>query len=454
MRFRFRFPMFGLSSLKASGTAAKVAALALALSGLGAQWVAAAPADKATRESELLGMEETLQASEEQRRKIEAEIETIKADRLRLNAALLDTATRVKNDETQVGSLELQLRTMLGSEDAFKRSLESRRTVIADVLASLQRMGRQPLPTLLARPEDVLESIRTSMLLGAVLPELRAETEALAADLADLLALRQSITNARDGLARHAATLTVERLRLSKLIEAKHNLLADAEAAMQAERARAAELAKGAASLKDLIAKMENEISASQRAADQAKKAEVAQKLAAEADATEIQRKIDGGAFKDASRLAPALPFAEAKGLLPTPVAGTVVKVFGSPDGFGGSEKGMSFRTVRQGSVVSPADGWVSYAGPYRTYGQLLIINAGGGYYVVLAGMSSVKVDAGQFVLAGEPVAFMDEKSARAAAAIAAGVSGPVLYVEFRKDGIPIDPGPWWAKSEMQKVSG
>jgi murein hydrolase activator len=343
---------------------------------------------------------------------------------------------------------------MLGSEDAFKRSLESRRTVIADVLASLQRMGRQPLPTLLARPEDVLESIRTSMLLGAVLPELRAETEALAADLADLLALRQSITNARDGLARHAATLTVERLRLSKLIEAKHNLLADAEAAMQAERARAAELAKGAASLKELIAKMENEISSSQRAADQAKKAEVAQKLAAEADATEIQRKIDGGAFKDASRLAPAVPFGEAKGLLPTPVAGTVVKGFGSPDGFGGSEKGMSFRTLRQGSVVSPTDGWVSYAGPYRTYGQLLIINAGGGYYVVLAGMSSVKVDAGQFVLAGEPVAFMDDKSARAAAAIAAGVSGPVLYVEFRKDGIPIDPGPWWAKSEVQKVSG
>ena len=163
---------------------------------------------------------------------------------------------------------------------------------------------------------------------------------------------------------------------------------------------------------------------------------------------------MEAGAFKDSARLAPAIPFVSAKGLLPQPVSGSVIKSFGAPDSFGGSERGVSFHTVRQASVVSPTDGWVSYAGPYRTYGQLLIINAGGGYYVVLAGMSRVNVDAGQFVLVGEPVAFMGENSARSAAAIAVGSPDPVLYVEFRKDGVPIDPGPWWTKPELQKVSG
>ena len=409
---------------------------------------------KVTKETELRGVEETLQASEEQRRKIEAEIEAIKADRLRLNSALIDTAARVKGDEARVSGFEAQLRSMVGSEDAIRRSLESRRLVIADVLASLQRLGRTPLPAMLVRPEDVLESIRASMLLGAVLPELRGETEALATDLADLLNLRKAITVSRDGLTKHAASLEGERLRLGKLMAAKRDVLRDAESAMGAERTRASELAKTATSLKDLIGKMENEIAASQHAADAARRAEVAQKLAAEADSADIQKKVAAGAFKDAARLQPAIPFTDARGLLPVPVSGQVVKAFGAPDGFGGFEKGNFYRTLRQASVVSPTDGWISYAGPYRTYGQLLIINAGGGYYVVLAGMSSVNVDAGQFVLAGEPVAFMGEKSARSAAAIVVGISEPVLYVEFRKDGIPIDPGPWWTKSELQKVSG
>ncbi|MEA2855812.1 MAG: murein hydrolase activator, partial [Methylobacteriaceae bacterium] len=92
--------------------------------------------------------------------------------------------------------------------------------------------------------------------------------------------------------------------------------------------------------------------------------------------------------------------------------------------------------------------------GPYRTYGQLLIINAGSGYYVVLAGMERINVDVGQFVLTGEPVATMGDGTAKTAAAIAIGGAQPVLYVEFRKDGAPIDPGPWWARPEMKKVRG
>jgi septal ring factor EnvC (AmiA/AmiB activator) len=100
--------------------------------------------------------------------------------------------------------------------------------------------------------------------------------------------------------------------------------------------------------------------------------------------------------------------------------------------------------------VSSPADGWVQFAGPFRSYGQLLIINAGDGYYLLLAGMDQISVEVGQFVLAGEPVGGMGDKGAGSA-----GSEGdPTLYVEFKKDGGSIDPEPWWAKSPNNTVLG
>ena len=93
------------------------------------------------------------------------------------------------------------------------------------------------------------------------------------------------------------------------------------------------------------------------------------------------------------------------------------------------------------------------YAGPFRNYGQLLILNAGGGYHVLLAGMDRISVDLGQFVVTGEPVAVMGGRMQTAASSVT-GAGQPVLYVEFRKDGTPVDPSPWWAASESEKVRG
>jgi murein hydrolase activator len=86
----------------------------------------------------------------------------------------------------------------------------------------------------------------------------------------------------------------------------------------------------------------------------------------------------------------------------------------------------------------------VVYSGPFRTYGQLLILNAGGGYHVVLAGMDRITVDLGQFVLAGEAVGVMGN-APPPTSAVTTGSSQPVLYVEFRKDGSNVDPAPWWS---------
>ena len=403
---------------------------------------------------ELRGVEDTIKASEEQRRKIEAEIETLRVDRARLNAALIETTSKVQSSEARMAEVEKRLDTLTGSEDAIRRSLEARRAVVAEVLAALQRMGRQPAPAVLVRPDDMLKAVRTSMLLGAVVPELRSETEALAADLTELVRLRQAITVDRETLHTGLSQLADERARLTALVSARQASLADAQKALDAERGREADLARQAQSLKELIARMESESVAAAHAAEEAKKADEAQRQAAQAESDDVKAKIAAAPFKDPARLAPQIAFADAKGLLPLPAAGTLVKSFGDADEYGDTEKGISLATRPSAIVASPTDGWVAFAGPYRTYGQLLIINAGGGYYVVLAGMGRIDVDVGQFVLVGEPLAVMGDGTAKTAAAIAIGSAEPILYVEFRKDGASIDPGPWWAKPDIQKVRG
>jgi len=396
------------------------------------------------RQLELRALEEGLRNAEDQRRKMEADIEAMRMDRARLNSALVEANNRARAGEQRVAEIEQRLETSRASEAAIARSLEARRGTIADVLAALQRMGRKPPPAVRVRPQDMLEAIRTSMLLGAVVPELRVETEALASDLSDLIEARKAIAREADAMRKEVASVTMERERISALMAARQKSLSEAERALEDDRRKAQDLARQAIDLKELIARMEMDVSSAGKAADAARRSE------------EALRNVRPTAtpFRDAARMAPAVAFANARGLLPLPVGGKLAKTYGSADGFGGTEKGISITARPRAVVASPADGWIAFSGPYRSYGQLLIVNAGGGYYIVLAGMDRINVEVGQFVLAGEPVAVMGDGSAKTAASIAIGASQPVLYVEFRKDGAAIDPTPWWSKAELEKVRG
>ena len=411
-------------------------------------------AELLNRRLELRGTEDTLEASQEERRKLEAEIAVIRSDRARLAAALLEAGENVKAAERKLTETEARLRTFTDSEEAIKRALAGRRSVITEVLASLQRMGRKPPPALFAAPDDMLGAIRTSMLLGSVLPQLRGEAESLASDLAELMQVRQSAAAERETLSDNAANLRAERRRLAVLVDARQAALAAAEKALDREREKTRELATQAADLKDLIARMESEIGAAARGAAAARKAAEMQAGAAEAAPPASGTNNARAPFKDPARLAPAAAFTDTKGLLPFPVNGVVQRGYGSRDAYGSTQKGLAIATRSEAIVTAPCDGWIAFAGPYRSYGQLLIVNAGQGYYIVLAGMDKINVNVGQFVVAGEPVAVMGDSSVKTAAAIAVGASEPVLYVEFRKDGVAIDPGPWWAKPELQKVRG
>jgi len=413
----------------------------------------AAPTQQATAVSPdaLKQREEELEATREQQRKaaelqqkLKADIAAIGQDRSKLNQQLIDIATQVRSVETRIGQTEADLRPLDSREQQVRASLDSRRTEIVEVLAALQRAGRRTPPALLVRPEDALQSLRTAMLLGSVVPELRGRAEKLAADLGELVNLRRDIATKRDVLARDRDRLKDDSVRLAALVEERQRKQSAVEKDMEAEGARAINLSRQVEGLQGLITKMEQDLKSAAKAAATA---------SLQGTPAAPNGKPNLGALKDPARLSPAIAFASARGLFAFPVNGRKIREFGGSDGAGGVEKGISLATKAGAQVTTPCDGWVVYAGPFRSYGQLLILNAGGGYHVLVAGMERISVNIGQFVLTGEPVATMGSTS-QVASILATTASQPVLYVEFRKDGTPIDSGPWWAASEGEKVRG
>ncbi len=436
-----RFPL--LLSLLASITFAPVAR---------AQTVAprpeaVTPEQKAERERELKRAEEQLQKSQAESAALAAEIAQIRGDRARLNSDLVATSQRVRDAEARAQAADQRLSALTISEEAMRKSLAARRGTIVEVLAALQRIGRKPPPAVLVRPEDMLQAVRTSMLLGAVLPELRQEAQTLIEDLTTLVSTREEMAKERDALAAESERLRSERQRLTMLIAARQTQLESSEARQVEERRRVQLLVREAQTLKELIARMEAEIASASRAAQAARSAPPPSQNPAQAAL------LGPGALRDMARLQPKIAFQDTKGTLSLPATGSVVRSFGASDGLGGRESGMAVETGKFALVTTPVDGWISYAGPYRSYGHVLIINAGGGYHIVLTGLDRVNVDTGQFVLAGEPVATMGGSPAGALAG-ESGTGLPVVYIEFRKDGAPIDPGPWWAKNDGEKVRG
>lgn len=382
-------------------------------------------------------------------KKLKAEIEALGADRRKLAAALIETAAKLRETESRLSATEGRIEPLEHDERALRQSLADRHEEIAQVLAALQRAGRRPPPALLVSPEDALKSVRSAIMLGAVVPQMRERTERLAADLNDLVRLRTQIAAERARLTTELATLGTEQQRMSALVEERQKSQVLAEQSLASERQAAIDMASRIDNLKELVTRLEHGLESANRAARAAERAS-----AQDPQDQKGENRADFLALRDPGRLSPAIAFASARGMLPLPVNGVRIRNFGAADRLGGTDRGISIATRAGAQVTAPSDAWVVYAGPFRSYGQLLILNAGGGYHILLAGMERISVEIGQFVLTGEPVAVMGSGASRIASAAPVGTSQPVLYIEFRKDGTPVDPSPWWAKSENEKVRG
>nr|WP_087587007.1 murein hydrolase activator EnvC [Nitratireductor soli] len=357
---------------------------------------------------------------------IDAEIIAIKDDNAALTAALIQAAKTERKLSEDIDAISLRLTSLRREEGYLHESLQARRGVLAEVLGALQRMGLNPPPAILVRPEDALASVRSAILLGAVVPELRSETETLLGDLKDLSRIVTSIETERDKLQKTVADQVEEKKRLSLLLDEKKRLQAEAEERMAGERGQAEALAARAGSLQELIASLETDITSLR-------------------EAEEERRRRASEPASPEHRLGAASAFGKRVGGIALPVAGQFAARYGDDDDTGARLKGDIVRTQSGAIVTAPAGATVLYAGAFRSYGQLLILNAGDGYHIVLAGMQKVSVSLGHSVLAGEPIGLMGDTRLASIAGPASETAAPELYVEFRKNGKPIDPNPWWA---------
>jgi len=388
---------------------------------------------------------------------VQAERDKTAADGARINARLLETGKLIHLSEAKLSAIEAQLGELQAQEKHLRGSLEQRHGAISALLAAMQRMGRNPPPVMVTRREDALTMVRSAMLLAAAYPGLKDQAIALSDELSDLLRVMRRIRTDGDRLREETGRLNDAQTRLAALQETKRQSLTKQQTELDKLRRSAMEIARNVDELSEVISKLDKEVADKTGLGSYEKEMADAEKRLAEpkqagpAPPGEASRAPPAVVLAPTGKLAmltpgrikPAMPFADAKAQLPTPAQGKRVLTFGDRTQYGSQSKGLVIETRHGGQVVSPCDGWIVYAGEFRSYGQLLIINAGGGYHILLAGLSQIDVQLGQFVLTGEPVGVMST-GAKASQAKAQD-NAPVLYIEFRKDGRPIDPDPWWA---------
>ncbi len=405
--------------------------------------------------------EQELKSSQVRAEGLTKDLAALAEERARLKTELIEAGKRVQASEAILSETESELAELTAQVNVMQTSIDERKTAIVTMLSAMQKIGRTPPPAIVTRRDDALKVVRGAMLLAEVYPELKYQADSLTDSLQDLSAIEERVRAERDSQRSEADQLAAERERLDQLIDEKKSRETNNQEELALLTQSAQTLASEVESLSDLVLVLDKKIAKAEVAqydAELAAEKALQERLKQEVLPTpenerviELKPESTKVAFANPDRLKPAMSFDDAKGSLRLPAQGRRTQGFGDTDAEGAALQGVSLRTRAEARVTSPADGWVVYSGPFRSYGQLLIINAGGGYHILLAGMSRIDVSLGQFVLAGEPIAVMGNS-------IAPGNRGdqnsrPVLYVEFRKDGQPIDPGPWWAEASG-KVQG
>ena len=474
------------------------AALLASLLAIGSTEARAQTADEPLRRLE--AGKQALNERQQAERGLQADVNELQAERERLNQNLLETARLIQRGEAQLSASEARLGELKDQEELLRGSLAQRHDKIAHLLAAMQRMGRNPPPVMITRREDALRMVRSAMTLAAAFPELRSQALELAGRLGELARIMGEAKTESDNLRAETARLSEGRTRLAHLMETKRQSLAERQAELDRVRRETAEIARNVNDLSDLIGRLDRTVGRSQTEPGRAPAGPMATAPAAPGTpevvargdpsprqpatsqpagpaeaaappaaarpgetppalrgsergpqvAIEIAPK-GGQERRDFGRIEPAVPFAQMRARMQLPAQGRRVLAFGDRTQYGSQSKGLVLETRHAAQVTSPADGWVIFAGEFRTFGQLLIIDGGSGYHILLAGLSQIDVQPRQFVLAGEPVGVMASPP-RASAPKAEGA--PVLYIEFRKDNKPIDPDPWWLPGGSEKVQG
>jgi septal ring factor EnvC (AmiA/AmiB activator) len=369
-------------------------------------------------------VQKRLEQERQRQAQAQRDADQIRGDVEKLRSQSIATAHQIQDAEQAVAALEQRQHEIDRQIDQKTVSLGRRRAELAELLAALERLALRPPEALLGDAGTPDDTVRAGILLRAIIPKIDAAAAQLKAEIDGLAALRnEAAQNARQ-VRDATAALQREQQNLQATLSEKTRLESQRRAAAQANGQEAQKLAAQARDLQDLLDKLEAE--RKRREAEQKRQSDQAAKPPGTAPAV-----VPPGPFKPAGFL--KIPFSATKGKIPLPVRGAVLRHFGDPDDQGQPGRGIVIQTRAQAQVIAPHDGQIVYAGSFLGYGQLLIIEHGEGYHLLLAGLSHIDCVVGQWVLAGEPVGVMG----------GTGKQGQQLYLELRQQGVPIDPLSW-----------
>lgn len=369
------------------------------------------------------------QKAESDRQKARAD--KLKAELASVNGELVAAAARVQDQEVKVVALESELAQLEREARQKNQQLRERRQQFSGVVMALTRIARFPTEALVAQPIPPEDTVRSAILLRAAVPAIETRAASLKDDLHELALARTEVEERRATLQSAAERLRAEEGRIEAIRKQKAALRAEAISKGRAAQSKAQNLAREAKSLRDLMDRLD-------RARKKAQ-AEAAAKATAKAPGALHVQPTNTTPPANLAALKGIGAISKARGRLPFPVVGKLVGLYGQPLEGSLTRKGLSLETRDGAQVISPFDGKVVFAGPFRGYGQLLIIDHGEGYHSLLAGLGRIDTTIDQPVLAGEPVAVMMNGQG-------GGTGGqPVLYVEFRRNNQPINPLPWLA---------
>jgi len=355
----------------------------------------------------------------EKARQLKNKAQAIERDLATLRRDMVAAAHIIQEQERRAMGLVKALVELKAEEQAKLARFAARRVQLAGILVALQRVARYPPEALIAQPMPPADTMRSAILLRAVMPEIENRAHRLRDDLEGLSQARNEMAKKKTQLANVTAGLESEHQRLAVLFgqntALKHRTLAE----RRTEARRLKSLAGEAATLRELL----NRLNKSPRIAPRRQRPEAERRPPPETGATVagLPAGLTGA------------PISGQRGKLPPPAVGRIVGRYGQTTRTGLTKKGISLQTASGAQVVAPYEGRVVYAGIFRGYGELLIIEHGEGYHSLLSGLARIDGTMGQWVVAGEPVGVMGRPDN----------GKPVLYVELRRNGQPINPLPW-----------
>ncbi len=353
---------------------------------------------------------------------LEADIK-VKKDKVKNEISVLsrdvrNMSSKLSNLETQQDKILSELEGLNQQRGIIADNIGERKKSVTQLLSALQRIESNPPPALAVSPNDAANASRAGILMAGLTDQLSGKVKTLQRQLEDLNTVEAEIETQQSKLAENKKSVSARKNQIESKVKEKNALERSLSADYAAAQSRRKALAAEAESLQDLIDQLER------------KSRDVVPRIKPDPNAPDPQPEDsrENESSNPVTFAAGDLRFSASKGRLHTPVSGKLRKRYAS------SHPGITIDTKQGTQVWAPAAGRVEFAGAFKNYGQVAILNVGDGYYVLLTGLGRVLVQSDSDVSAGDPVGLMPVNSS----------SNEKLYIEVRKNGSTIDPVPWF----------